>query len=532
FYIITVSCTFILLFNSFNSIEEVREILRRKIENRHNNTLSIGDELIYSIYSLPKFYEKRIYLPAWSNPDNIEQLIFSLKSSVKEGLNPEDYHFESIVRLFGNFNKLNNSQKAELDLIATDAFLLYTSHLLSGKVNPESIDPEWYVSRREGDPVELLKSALNKNAVKQAVQESIPRHNVYQGLKKALSKYDKIFQQGGWKSIPEGETLKKGMENERIKLIRDRLIASEDLPGNNSANPNLFDEILLKAIKRFQENCGLYPDGEIGNSTIAAMNISAESRINQIKVNLERWRWLPKEYSNYYIKVNIANYTLEIFKNGKKERIHKAIVGKDYRRTPVFSSKITYLVLNPTWTVPPGILNADVLPAVRKNVNYLKTKNLTVYDRDGNPVDLSTVDWYSQTVKTYTYRQPPGPDNALGAVKFMFPNKFNVYIHDTPSKELFNKSERSLSSGCVRVQDPLEMAEFLLNDSDNWNLDRIKKYILTKKSLTIQLKEQPFVHILYWTAWTNDAGVVQFRKDIYERDGAVIKSINSDPPTL
>jgi murein L,D-transpeptidase YcbB/YkuD len=282
----------------------------------------------------------------------------------------------------------------------------------------------------------------------------------------------------------------------------------------------------------FQVRHGIDIDGEIGFKTMAAMNINVDERIEQIKINLERWRWLSRQFGDYYVKVNIADFNLEVIKNGEKIRQHKIIVGRTYRKTPIFSSKITHLVFNPSWTVPPGILSADVLPAVRKNIRYLKNKNIYVYDKNGKIVIPSSVDWNSSVVKSYTYRQTPGSDNALGSVKFFIPNEFMVYLHDTPSKDLFEKTERAFSSGCIRVQDPLELAEYLLNDPENYSKKRINGIINTKKTQTVVIKDQPAIHILYWTSFTNDDGVVQFRSDIYKRDGPLKEALLKRAPSL
>lgn len=527
--LVTAACLIsILLFSAFDDGAEINELIRQNIENRKITPIKAENDFIYCIESLSKIYENRLFSAAWENKNTIEQLIKSIEDSKYEGLNPQDYHLESLTKLYNAYAKLSLAQKANMDLLATDAFLLYTTHLLSGKVNPVSIDSEWHVKRREGNPVALFEQALQEGNISRYIEEALPKHKTYSELKKALVTYENIKVEGGWQEVPNGETLKKGVENDRISFVKNRLLVTKDLNKNDIGNSTQFDDKLFDAVLAFQKRHNLETDGNIGKATIAAMNISVDDRIDQIKVNMERWRWLPQEFSNYYLKVNIANFSVDIYKNGVNERHHKVVVGKNYRRTPVFSSKLSYLVLNPTWTVPPGIINGDIIPAVKKDITYLKKKNLTVYDSKGNIIDPSSADWNSSAAKSYTYRQPAGSDNALGAVKFMFPNSFNVYLHDTPSKDLFEKTERSFSSGCIRVQDPLILAEFLLNDNANWNLDKIQKQIVSKKTLTIPLKEQPDIYILYWTAWTNEAGVFQFRKDIYARDSAVSKALKAE----
>ncbi len=517
----TISLLLIATFTTFAKDIESQDIIRKRIENQSFIPLSAENDLIYCAESLSKIYQDRMFTLAWKNKNSIAQLIQCINESQYEGLNPSDYHLEILLALYNNYSTLNADQKANIDLLATDAFLLYTTHLLSGKVNPTTIDPEWQVKRREGNPVLLFEKAIQENSITHYIQESLPKHKTYLGLKKALLIYEKIKEDGGWTEIQSDVTLKKGDENDQIVLIKKRLLATQDLQANAIGNIRQFDDLLNDAVIHFQIRHNLQADGNVGKTTISAMNISVDDRIDQIKVNMERWRWLPQEFSNYYVQVNIANFSVDVYKDGQLKRQHKAIVGKNYRRTPVFSSKISYLVLNPTWTVPPGIINGDVIPGVKKDLSYLKKKNLTVLDNKGIVLDPNKVDWNSSIVKSYTYRQPAGPDNSLGAVKFMFPNQYNVYLHDTPHRDLFEQTERSFSSGCIRVQNPLLLAEFFLNDSTNWNAGKIQKQVQSNETLTIPLKEQPDIYILYWTTWTNDEGVIQFRNDLYNRDNAV-----------
>jgi murein L,D-transpeptidase YcbB/YkuD len=499
------------------------EVIRRKVENAATSPLTAFGEIINCSNSIQVFYQNRLFEAAW-NSETTSQLISILQTSDHEGLRPNDYHTEKLLTLV-NAPPKTDFAKAEYDLLLSDAFLLYTSHLLQGKVNPQTINAEWHVVRREGNPVELLNDVIASGNVNKAIQDVIPKHIVYQNLKKTLEIYRNI--KVAWPVIPSGITIKKEMEDERIPAIRQRLFVLGDLKDKRADNQKLYDDNLFTAIQHFQKRHGIDGDGNIGAKTISALNISIEQRILNIEANMERWRWLPQEFGNYYLIVNIANFELTVIKNDELVRSRKIIVGKPYRRTPVFSSKMQYLVLNPTWTIPPGILNADVLPGVRKDPLYLEKKKLMVLDSQGNLVNTSEIDWNSKAVKSYTYRQPAGPDNALGAVKFMFPNSFHVYLHDTPSKEMFDQTERAFSSGCIRVQDPLSLAEFFLDDPTNWSREKINKIVATKMTQTVQLKEQPNVYLLYWTAWTEDNGVVHFRKDIYERNMPLIEQLKA-----
>lgn len=505
---------------------EVQEQIRRKLEVRFQQNLRAANEEIRCVESLADFYTKRLFTPAWGAPQ-ANQLVASLSKAGDEGLDPNDYHLAQLERLSQSVHPLSPLQKADLDLLLTDAFLLYSSHLLSGKVNPETIDPDWKVKRREGDPLAHLQLAIAEGAVSAAIKNCMPKHATYVGLKQALVQYKEIKIAGGWQEVSSGATLKEGDVDSRVMEVKRRLLSTKDLGANEIGKQNEFDEKLVEALVHFQQRHNLQADGAVGPETLAALNVSVENRIDQIKVNLERWRWLPQEFSAYYILVNIANFSVEVFKQGGLVSEHKAIVGRDVRRTPVFSSTVSYLVFNPTWTVPPGILNGDVIPGMQKDPNYLKKKNISVFDNNGNKVDPSTINWKGKGATAYTYVQPPGPDNALGSVKFMFPNSFSVYLHDTPSRDLFEKNERSFSSGCIRVQNPLDLAALLLNDPLKWSLSNMQQLVATQKTVTVSLKEQPKIHILYWTAWVNSVGSIQFRKDVYNRDVALINALGA-----
>lgn len=524
------SSMFVLVFTYTGAQNELNEIIKSKISKPELHTTIVGNQFIHSKKIFFDFYKNRLYKPIWDKALLKNSFLKELEDADKEGLNSNDYHLKTILELYENRNR-TIYQEAELDLLLTDAFLLYASHLFTGKVDQEKISPKWKISTNEGDPVSVLEQAILKNSMNSSLENIKPKHNIYKGLKNALQKYNDFKNEGGWQQIPDGILIKPNIEDSRIPLIRKRLVATKDLPKRFLKNSNIYDEDLIAAVKQFQLRHGLDTNSEIDKKTLLAMNLSVEERIDQIKVNLERWRWLSQKFGNYYFKVNIADFTMEVIKDGERERLHKIVVGRSYRKTPVFSSKINHLVFNPTWTVPPGILNADILPSVRKNVNYLKTKNLVLYDNNGKIINPNSVNFTGSLAKSYKYVQPPGPDNALGAVKFMFPNKYNVYLHDTPSKELFEKSERAFSSGCIRVQNPLELAEYMLSDKEIWNLTKINNIVNTRKTQTVSLKIQPEIHILYWTAWTDDNGIVQFRNDIYERDFKLLKALQAPAPT-
>ncbi|MEQ9188130.1 MAG: L,D-transpeptidase family protein [Cryomorphaceae bacterium] len=514
---------------SLSPKEEVEEYLRRKVENVSLGIVRIGSDRIQCAEAVPRFYQNRSFQQVWTNTSDAQKALAIIRKAPEHGLNPADYHSETLERLIA-LETWTPLRRAEFELLMTDAYLLYTSHMISGKVNPQSIDAQWHVLRHEMDPVQALETASQNGTIGSTLAHLAPNHPIYKSLMEALTQYKSIQESGGWTTVNPGETLKPGMKNPRVNDVRELLLATGDMQSGAVEDLSTYDDNLRQGVMRFQSRHGIDADGAIGVNTLAAMNVSAEERVAQIQANLERWRWLSQQLSEYHIRVNIADYSLKVIRGNQVERSHKVMVGKPVRSTPVFSSTMQYIVLNPTWTVPPTILNNDVLPAVRKDVEYLNTKGLQVLDNNGNALDPSTIDWNSPSVKSYTYRQPAGKNNALGAVKFMFPNSFNIYLHDTPSKELFSKSERAFSSGCIRVENPLDLAKHLIKSDGFWTDDAIDIAVKSGKTQTIPIKEKPMVYLLYWTAWTSPDGLVQFRKDIYNRDRKLIEALNEDAP--
>lgn len=504
----------------------VNELIRRKVEQVKLDSILIQGERIRTRENLFYFYARRGFDPAWSHQDQRYLVIQTLGQADQEGLTPTDYHIQSIERLAALLSP-TEEEMTDLDILLTDGILLYASHLLSGKVDPNTIHAQWNINLREGDPVKAIENGLYTNQLAKALSQLPPRQNEYRQLKEALEKYNGMYLlEGDWPIIPDGPTIKPGMIDLRLPDIRIRLHRTENYnPDSISMQSIVYDPELVEVVQRFQHRHGLTADGAIGKSTLEVMNVSLQDRINQIKVNLERWRWLPGQFGSYFLLVNIANFEVQGFRNGKQEVSHKVIVGKPFRKTPVFSATLQYLVFNPTWTLPPTILKEDILPGVRKDYHFLATKGLNVYDNQGNLLDPATIDWSAKAVEWYKYQQEPGPSNALGVVKFMFPNKHDVYMHDTPSRELFVKDQRMFSSGCIRVSEPIDLAMWLLEDTTQWNRPVIDSIITTRKPTTVLLPSRPEVFILYFTCWIDQNGLVQFRKDVYDRDMPIFEAL-------
>ena len=316
-----------------------------------------------------------------------------------------------------------------------------------------------------------------------------------------------------------------------MAALRDRLVMTGDLKEAASAGAEVFDETLEQAVKGFQERHGLEVDGAVGPGTLAAMNVPVEDKIDQIRVNLERGRWVLPGLEERFIIVNIAGFRTYVVKDDEEIWTTRSIVGTPFRKTPVFREDMNHLVFNPTWTVPRGILGRSILPKAQEDPSFLTEKNFTVVDSDGKQVDLKSVKWSKYSAKDFPYQvvQAPGPNNALGQVKFMFPNKYAVYLHDTPEKPLFERSERAFSSGCIRIDNPLDLAELLLRNQNGWDRKRIEEVIASGEIMTVNLDNPMPVLLLYWTVDKSpEDGAIVFMKDIYERDAKILEALDAE----
>jgi len=527
----------------------LQDLLRNRIESAGVPLkLMFKEESVYAAVALPNFYERRAYRPAWINEKGplpeAKYLFEAIQGADEEGLRPDDYHLNKIEHLLSQVRKRQKIFRfpdprllVDLDLLLTDAFLIYGSHLVSGRIHPERIDPQWLASRREVDLVQALEEALSSNEIEKALKSMLPLHPGYERLRKALSHYRNITANGGWPAIPSDLQIKKGDQGDQIFILRQRLTTEGFIEKPPSAASMLFDDELEQALIQFQIQSGQEPDGVLGKQTIRALNITAEERCRQIIINMERWRWLPQDFGNRYILVNIAGFYLVLIENQATVMDMRVVAGKPYRRTPVFSDKITYLVINPFWAVPKKIAEKDILPKVKKDPAFLKQQNFKIFrgwGPDTKEIDPGSIDWQSVTSAdlNFRFRQDPGQQNALGRIKFMFPNQFDVYLHDTPSRELFAKARRDFSSGCIRIEKPLELAEYLLKNHPDWPSERLRAAVMGDDHIekTIKLPEPVNIHILYWTVWIGKDDLLHFSPDIYDRDKALDEALQEPPP--
>ncbi len=523
--------------------DAVREILRGNVERLvEGMNPRIGGTEISSVHVIPRLYEENSFRPLWTNRRNMDELLGLVEGSFDDGLDPEDYHLSALRSLVVERERSDAPDiRAALDLVLTDSLVRLGYHLFFGKVNPEALDSDWNMRRDlDGrDPVELVRAAIEAPSLEAYIDELIPRGPIYEDLKAALAEYRAHQAAGGWPTVPAGRTLKPGMEDARVAVLRERLRMTDQLAEMPRSSPSFFDPALEKAVMSFQGRHKLDTDGVVGPETLAALNVPVEVRIDQIRVNLERARWVLRKVTDDFVVVNIAGFRVWLVRGGEPVWTARVQVGKQYRMTPVFASVMKYLVFNPTWTVPPGILSKDILPKLKMDPGYLETKHLRVIDGQGRTIDPATIDWSSYTARTFPYqlRQDPGPWNALGQVKFIFPNPHFVFLHDTPSKELFVRRDRTFSSGCIRTENPLELAELLLDDPEQWNRRRIQEVLDGKTTRTVFLKEPIPVLLLYWTVIVSKDGQVLFLRDVYERDGPILKALDGEfefdlPPDL
>jgi murein L,D-transpeptidase YcbB/YkuD len=473
---------------------------------------------------------------------NIQALMNALESSSEDGLLPEIYHFEQLKTLLreikGAFTESDPAhllKLAEMDILLTDAFLLYASHLRSGRVNPETIHTEWVAYHPEVDLNSILKTALAKNQIQEALSELNPPHAGYSQLREALKEYRRIEKAGGWPRIPAGPSLKPGDRDERVSMLRRRLSISGDLSPADLKESTLFDGSLEPSLRQFQSRHGLESDGILGKKTLSELNKPIELRIRQMELNLERWRWIPHNLGRRYIQVNIPDFLLEIIESGQCVMDMRVVVGKEYRRTPVFSETMKYIVINPFWEVPLSIATKDKLPLIQRDPAYLSKNNFRIFigwEENAREIDPDSIDWSAVSRHNFIYRlrQDPGPENALGRIKFMFPNRFSVYLHHTPNRELFDRTVRTFSSGCIRVEKPLDLATYVLDDFI-WTKQQIQKAMDTGENRTIVLKNPIPVHLLYWTSWVDKQKLLHFREDVYDRDIELDQALKEKLPS-
>ncbi|MDG9668143.1 L,D-transpeptidase family protein [Hahella sp. CR1] len=480
-----------------------------------------------------QIYDMSLYKPVWFADETLTErayaLVRTLEHTDQEGLPSQRYHTAVLSELLGQYRAGPETfgRAFELELLLTDAMVALSSDRLTGRFDPRSIDSVWREERTSGELAPRLYQAIAEDRLLEDMGAMVPTPEVYQGLSQLLTDLRETEAQGGWPMVSYGPTLRPGQSDSRVIELRRRLIASGDMERpmiDTSAGDDetLFDEALVKAVRFFQERHGLKPDAIVGKETLAMLNTPISERIEQVRSNLERRRWTPTNLGDRYVVVNIADYRLDLVDHGRTELSMRVVVGKPYRRTPAFSGLMTYLVVNPLWEVPTQIAEEDMLERFIEDPEFISKMGFRVYKgwgREEAALDPETINWEEVKGGKFPYRlqQAAGPMNALGRIKFMFPNEFNVYLHDTPSRSLFYKSQRAFSSGCIRLERPLELAAALIGSKKRTGIE-LDKILASGEPTTLRLPSPVPVHLQYWTAWMDDSGVAQFRKDVYGRD--------------
>ena len=494
--------------------------------NDYFNTFPESDTIKNEVI---RFYERREYQFAWFNKKGMTAsvpIFYNQIQNYSADFNDKSFKnipLDSLITLISSDEKsslVKENRVKELELLLTATFFKYSKKVYGGIAkNPDELD--WFIPRKKKNYQILLDSLVDLN---KGEKISEPVNPYYKTLKEKLRDYREIYKKGGFPLVATTKKLLSTTESDSCLLaVKKHLLMTGDLKTNDKTI--IFTAQLAKAITNYQHRMGLIETGKLNSQTITELNKPVAFRIKQMMVNLERLRWVPVKMENEYLMVNIPEYRLHIIVGGKLAWTANVVVGKEVKQTSIFKGNISSIILNPYWNIPNSIINNEIIPHIKSNPNYLAKNNMEVLS--GNKVvNPATINWdkYKGNVP-FTIRQKPGPDNALGKMKFLFPNNFNIYLHDTPSKGLFNSSKRAFSHGCIRVEDPKKLLMYLLRIDEKWNQERIDGILKTDKEYGIQIKPSVPVYIVYFTSWVDSAGQLNFRNDIYNLDNQLSDEI-------
>lgn len=466
--------------------------------------------------SIALYYFKLKNYEIWYDDENRNDLLNEIKYCYKDGLNPDDYSFEEIIALENKRNTMKDDEIIDYDILLTKTFKKIATHLYKGKLDPKKLYSDWDLSKPEIALSPILEEAIKEKTVASAFKKLKPQHYTYKQIKKSLLLLDK-YPDYNFKKIEIDKKIEINDTVDVIVPIKKRLAYWKDYSSNDSIVTPIYDTLTFKAIKRFQSRHGLKPDGVIGQGTVKALNFTKKERIEQIYANLERWKWFPADFGNEYLLANLPDFDLVYVKENDTIATHRIVIGTPKRKTPILSSKMSNFVFNPTWTVPPTIIKEDLTPSAKRNIEYFSRTRITIYDKSGQVVEPNS--WNPENSKSYRYVQAPSYNNSLGLVKLNFPNRHAVYLHDTNHRDYFVREYRALSSGCVRVENPLSLTEKILkNEGEKWNKAEIDSIIKKKNTKIVSVKNNINVYLLYWTNWLSKDNKLQFRNDVYNLD--------------
>lgn len=488
-------------------------LLRVTVESlREAHTAYLGGSHVLSPPLLAEIYGSRRYALAWTRPEQVDSLLKAVEQSPSHGLKPEDFHVATLRELAppGTLERLSPRERVSAELRLTDALLRYVHHIRFGKLDPAAVNPQW--NHRPSISAQALVAGVEGvlSAADPAARlvELAPRPFFYERLRQALREHLAAQHLGDLAPIPGGKPLSLGDEDPRVGPLRERLRALGETVSPTPASPDRFDAPLSEAVMAFQRRTGLAADGVVGSATLAALNQPYDaSTADKIRINLERMRWFYDELPSDYVLVDVAAFMVHVIRDGELSWSTRAVVGTPEQQTPSFRDEMEHLVFNPTWTVPPSI---------QKKMRGLSNRYKVVDRQTGRQVSGGNVSDH----RRYRIVQEAGPGNALGRVKFMFPNGHAIYLHDTPSKGLFSHGTRAYSHGCVRVQNPLKLAEVVLNNP-SWDEAAINRVLETNKTRYVHLDNHLPVILYYLTATVDSEGRLSLRRDLYGRDPAL-----------
>jgi L,D-transpeptidase YcbB len=531
----------IILLFVFSSCKKENKIIASTIKIQNFTDLFLDESIINNFFKtnpenenvvkeVNLFYKNRNFQYAWFNKKGMTQAVPNFQNQLQNYSNDFDdktlnnAQLDTLITMIKtnpNSSEVDRNQREKLELILTTTFFKYSEKAFSG-INRNTRKLDWFIPREKKNFQVVLDSLVLKNENDKTYE---PVNLYYSKLKEKLRLYRDIQKKGGFPIIKMDEEFLTKTESDSVLIqVKKRLVLSGVLKSND--NNVLYTIELANAITNFQQRVGLPENGELNFKTIAEMNKTVDFRIKQMLVNMERLRWVPVEIENDYLLVNIPEYKLHVFENKKLLWETNVVVGRAAKQTSIFKGSISRIILNPYWNVPNSIINQEILPKLKRNPNYLSRNNMEVVSSDGKAIVASTINWkkYSKNIP-FIIRQKPGNNNSLGKMKFLFPNSFNIYLHDTPSKELFDRNKRDFSHGCIRVENPKKLAMYLLRNNSTWNQEKVDKILETKNETGIAIKPNIPVYITYFTAWVDINGNLNFRNDIYNLDEELAKEI-------
>ncbi|SCC58531.1 Murein L,D-transpeptidase YcbB/YkuD [Chitinophaga costaii] len=525
--------------NSKASLERNKKVLTKQDllpQVLDSNALGhfLDSSTLYKPYAdnVRDFYAKREYHYAWVDHDSLTEQAGNFMNMVRTdpalGNDTSGLQSKSLDALYNDVGvdsgKVHpgDPRIAQLEMMLTAHFFLYADKIWGGRTSDSTKGLDWYIPRKKLDMASLLQSVISQKSGSFTSDEPVNRQ--YKLLRDELKKLADVDKAGQWDTIAVSKNiLKPGQQSPVVTSVKIKLHALGDLPDADTSAS--FTPALDSALRNFEDRMGLKVDGQITPAVVKALNVPLKNRMEQILVNMERLRWVPADPSGDYLLVNIPAYKLYVYEDGKLAWNCNVVVGKPGGSTVIFTKKMQYVVFSPYWNVAPGILAHEVLPAVKRNPGYLARENMEVVTGTGKPVSGVNFNKYSGSNFPYIIRQKPGGKNSLGKVKFLFPNEYNIYLHDTPSKGLFNATDRSFSHGCIRVQEPEKLANWVLRKDSLWNADKIHTAMNAGKEKYVQLKgdEQVPVYISYFTAFVDSQGRLNMRSDVYGHDAELAK---------